>query len=241
MADGEGGVTSPPANESTEGLGAVDADASKGNEGSEGLGAAWHDSIENEALKTAAEGFESRDKMLEALGAKDKGKDKGKDGAEGAPESYTDFTLPEGVKVNEELIGPFHELGQKHGLAQEAMQDMINLQIESAKADQEAHTKAFVDLKAGWLDTVKKDPEIGGQRFDETLELGKKAMQEFAPPEMGQILREYGLGVHPAIMKFARNVGAALAEDGVLSGGGGTSGERGAAERMFGGTMGKKS
>lgn len=171
-------------------------------------------------------------------GAKDgdKGDDKGgKEGdgntdADKTPIEYTDFTVPDGMQIDDALLGQFKPIAQELGLNQDQAQKFVSMYAEKVNADQ----KAWADQVASWADESRSDTEFGGAKFDENLGTAIKAVQAFGSPKMLDLLNTTGLGNHPEMLRFCLRVGAALGEDKTLTPGAASSRQLSAAEVLYG-------
>lgn len=140
--------------------------------------------------------------------------------AEGAPAAqaaveYEAFSLPEGVTVDEEVLGEFKATAKELGLSQEGAQKLVELQGKVALKQQEA----MQNMKTQWAEASKTDKEFGGEALGENLSVAKKALEAFASPDLRTLLNESGLGNHPEVIRHFIRVGKAISEDGhVVSG-----------------------
>lgn len=134
------------------------------------------------------------------------------------PIEYTDFTLPEGVEVNAEVMSAFKEAAAGAKLSQEQAQGFVDMY---QKALNEASTKpyeAWRDTQKQWQDTIKADPEFGGAKLEaETLPAIARAIQQFTPNADAQkALRQAfsftGAGNNPEVIRFIARIGKTLAE-----------------------------
>lgn len=155
------------------------------------------------------------------------------------PEEYADFTLPDGMQMDAELLEDFKPLAKELGLSQEKAQKLVDLQ---AKAMQKMHTDRLAEyegLKAQWAKDTKADKEIGGDKgdqYDSNVEIAQRAMNTFATPELKQLLNEYGLGNHPELVRLMVRIGKGMKEDGIVMPGAGGSGEKKTVgDRLYGG------
>lgn len=133
-----------------------------------------------------------------------------KDAPKGAPEKYTDFTLPEGLKFEPKLLEAFHGIGKELGLSQEGAQKIVDLQAQSVKAEIEARLDSFNKQTAAWGEESKK---AFGTDFEKQFGLAAKAVERFGDADLKTLLRETGLGNHPAIIKAFNKIGALMSED----------------------------
>ena len=131
------------------------------------------------------------------------------------PAEYEPFTRPEGLGVDEELLGEFKAEAKRLNLSQEDAQKFVDLQAK-ALAKQ---TEQLANVRAQWAEQTKTDKEFGGEALSENLGVAKKALDTFATPELRKLLNESGLGNHPEVIRTFLRVGKAISEDGrVVSG-----------------------
>jgi hypothetical protein len=129
-----------------------------------------------------------------------------------APEAYQPFTLPEGVEVDAGLLETFGPVAKEAGLNQEAAQKLVDWFGGQVKAQQEQAQATA----AQWVDTVKKDPEVGGPQLAERLAVAAKGLEWAAgakAQEVRELLDATGLGNHPEFVRLFYRVGTAIAED----------------------------
>lgn len=148
---------------------------------------------------------------------------------QGAPEKYEDFKVPETLTVGENFLEDFHGIAKEFNLSQTGAQKLIDLQSKMADAQIEAWEKT----KADWLVDAKKDDEIGGQKFDDKVEVGKRALKEFGTDALLEVLDAYGLGNHPEVIRLVSRVGEALGDDTITSGKSAGGGDKTLAQRMY--------
>jgi hypothetical protein len=69
-----------------------------------------------------------------------------------------------------------------------------------------------------WVEQVKADKDIGGDKLDENLGIARKALDHFGTPELKDVLNASGLGNHPAVIKAFVKAGKAISEDTFVTG-----------------------
>lgn len=150
----------------------------------------------------------------------DKGKDSPADKPEkvGAPEEYEDFELPEGVEVNEEILGEFKPLAKELNLTQEQAQKLVSWQAEAAKTHEAGVNEYYANLMTEWQESVRSDKEIGGKAFDESVSYAKAALEAFGTAELMEVLETTGMGNHPEFVRVFARMGKAVKEDGIRVG-----------------------
>jgi hypothetical protein len=202
------------------------ADETKSDAGTQGAGSAGAD---GKTSQTSALGDEG------GAGGKVEGKVDAKgtaltDGAEGEKKdakgkgeekpAELKLKLPEGFDAKDATYGKFLAAATKGGLKPEVAQELLDVYVEQQKASVE---KALADHdaeQAEWRDLLKSDKEYGGEKYDASLALARKAMAKYATPAFRQFLRDSGLGNHPELFRFVRRVGAEMADDSIGTTGG---------------------
>lgn len=86
---------------------------------------------------------------------------------EGAPDKYTDFKLPEGLKLEPKILEEATAVFKGLNLSQEAAQSLVDFHAKQLQSVTEAPFKAVTDLKTNWESSLKstygKDIEPGGK------------------------------------------------------------------------------
>ena len=152
--------------------------------------------------------------------------------AVGAPEKYEAFTLPEGMQADPEAVASFEKMARAQNMNQEAAQEWVNMQVETHNRAVVAQEAEWVTMKNDWLAEAKADTEIGGQKFDASIALSHRALDQFGSPELDAVLERFGVGNHPEFIRFASKVGEAIGED-VIPPGRQVGAEKSLAQRMY--------
>lgn len=140
------------------------------------------------------------------------------DGDEGAPEKYEDFTVPEGMELNPEWTGSFNDLAKESNLSQAQAQKFIDLQTKIMQENNESLMGQWDKMRGEWLEKSQADKEIGGTKFQDATRRGALAVREFGDAELSEVMETFGLGNHPAVLRFLSRVGALVKEDSVHRG-----------------------
>lgn len=128
---------------------------------------------------------------------------------QGAPEKY-EFQMPEGVVVDDTTVEAFSEIAKELNMPQEAAQKILD-KVAPVMAQRQAETLA--SLSNSWIEGVRGDKEIGGDKLQQNLAVAKKAMDTFGTPELSALLNESRLGNHPEVIRFMLRAGKAISED----------------------------
>jgi hypothetical protein len=148
---------------------------------------------------------------------------------EGAPEKY-ELQTPEGMQFDDQVVGAFSEVAKDLGLSQEAAQKILD-KVGPVMAERQAETLTAASKE--WAEASKADKEFGGDKLNENLAVAKKAMDQFASPELRTLLNESALGNNPEVIRMFYRVGKAISEDGFVVGGNARNSEQSAAQRMY--------
>lgn len=133
------------------------------------------------------------------------------------------LTMPEGVKVDQELLDA---LGPKFAAKKLTTREAQELADEFTKIQQGRATKELEDWAKTldkWTDDAKSDQEIGGDKWDGTVASATRAVNKLGTPALKEYLNASGGGNHPELIRFMSKVGAMIREDNPASGGAGGS------------------
>ena len=160
----------------------------------------------------------------------EQGKDPQDDGKpQGAPEKY-EFATPEGMQFDDAVVGAFGEVAKDLNLSQEAAQKILD-KVGPVMAAQQ--NEALQAASTEWAEASKTDKEFGGDKLNENLAVAKKAMDQFASPELRALLNESALGNNPEVIRMFYRVGKAISEDGFVVGGNAKNSEQTTAQRLY--------
>lgn len=155
-------------------------------------------------------------------------------------EGYADFEFPEGTIVNETLLSGATAMFREDGLSQERAQEYVTMyatEINNERAAAEIALQEQADEQAAnWKKAVQTDPDIGGENLKKNLGISALGVKSVGTPELAQVLKDSGLGNHPAIVKAFYKVGLMFAEDEPGAGGqntGDSVGQKDIVERMY--------
>ena len=151
--------------------------------------------------------------------------------AEPAPLPVYEFKLPEGAQAENPQFKAFTtKLGELQNLskAEQAVvqkfgQEMIDMHIEDVKNIIEKQNKDnwdwYNNRNKEWLETAKKDPQIGGEQFDETVKTATQAISLYGgtkaqQAETAKLFQQTGVENHPALLRFLSNITKVAAKEG---------------------------
>lgn len=143
------------------------------------------------------------------------------------PESY-DLKMPDGLELDKAAADEFSAIAKELKLDQPTAQKLADVAAKMQQRQVEQHAK----LVESWVETVKTDKDIGGDKLDENLAVARKALEAFGTPELRDVLNATGFGNHPEIIKAFFKAGKAISEDGMVRGSAKT-GDSDPAKKLF--------
>ncbi len=135
---------------------------------------------------------------------------------EGAPETY-EFKASEGgdLDVDSGAVQAFSEVAKELNLTQEQAQSVLDKVAPALRQQNEDYIN---ELRSGWVEAVKSDPEIGGEQLQENLGKAVRVLDAYASPEFKSLLGETGLGDNPEMIRFLLRAHQDIGEDRFLTG-----------------------
>lgn len=213
-------TTAEPTPASTEGAAA---------EGTPDVGAAQATTEPSAAASVGAQGLSGQDPEPSASaqglsGEADEGGEAGEgDGnsfAEslGAPEgdySTEGIELPEGMTLDEGTMQQLGAVCREHGLSQKVFSSLVS---KMSPVLEQRQAERLEGLRRQFLEEGRKDPEMGGARWNATLSGARAAYRKFASEDAQKVLQVTGLDCHPAIIRMFRDIHSLISDDAAVRG-----------------------
>jgi len=122
----------------------------------------------------------------------------------------TEFSIPDGLKVDEKKMSSFKAVAKELGLTKEQAQKLVDMDSENIKAQE----KAFADMKESWkAETIKQLGDNAEQKIGEAA----AAFKRFGDDEFVKLMQDTGLENHPAVVRVFRAIGSKIAVDKTVS------------------------
>lgn len=151
------------------------------------------------------------------------------------PPVFDAFALPAGLTFKEGRIGEFTNLlgsfetetKADHAKVQALGQQLLDrhvAEMQGALAEAQRATAAERDARfTGWKDQFLQDPEIGGNRWQTTIDSAREFIRTHGGTEAQQaefraVMDETGVGNHPAFIRLLANAGVRMSEGRPLAG-----------------------
>lgn len=129
------------------------------------------------------------------------------------PEEYEDFTAPEGVSLDAEVLGSFKALAKETSLTQEHAQKYVDLAVNLVQKIQEQAVTEWKDKRQQWVDSLKSDPKYGGSKLNETIARAQRALKKFGSQDLISDLLSTGFKDNAGFIKMLANIDEAISED----------------------------
>lgn len=121
------------------------------------------------------------------------------------PTSY-DLKPTEGSFIETEDLERIVAHAKAQGLSQEEAKALL--------VDQEKQLAVRVERQAEkWREEAQNDKEIGGAKFNESVELAKRVVDKFGSPRLKAEMTRWGHGNHPEWVRVFASIGRHFADD----------------------------
>lgn len=150
---------------------------------------------------------------------------------EKAPDKY-DLKLPQDTLLDDASIKLIEDVARKNNMSNEKAQALIEEQSKQ-------YAQQVESWKSSWEKATRNDPEIGGNKFDESINFARRAIEKFDPDgKLKAELNRLGYGNHPEMVRAWAKVGRALADSEFTgsANSGGSGAPKSIAEQLYGGT-----
>jgi len=144
----------------------------------------------------------------------DKSKPAEADPADKVPEDGKyDLKMPEGVELDQALLDAVAPEFKASGLTTKQAQALTDKFIAIQQERETQRATEWETTKQGWVDQAKKDPEMGGAKWDETARVASGLVKRHGNDAFREYLNSSGAGNHPEMIRFMAKVGAMMSED----------------------------
>lgn len=150
------------------------------------------------------------------------------------PPKYEPFKVPEDVKLGDTELGEFTNLlaelelsgKAEHAVVQQFGEKAVNFHVNEVRKAVDAIHQHNIDTwektRTEWKESFLKDPEIGGNRFQTTVDAAQTFIRTHGgtpeqQTEFRQIMETSGLGNHPAMIRMLANAQLAMNEGRIVS------------------------
>lgn len=136
--------------------------------------------------------------------------------APAVPEKY-DFKLDEGSLLDAAYVEQFSQFAKEKKLTQDQAQEFLQREAQALNTFVQKQQQEFEKQQSQWVEQIKTDPEIGGEKFNQSIELAHRALKEFASDSFLKELETTGYGNHPELVRVFAKIGNLIKEDKIIS------------------------
>lgn len=144
------------------------------------------------------------------------------------PETY-DLKLPDGSQLRPTVLEKTAAYAKQRGLSNADAQELVNQQNQ-AVVD---HVEALQGQRDTWLEETKNDAEVGGDKFNENVEIAKRVVDRFGTEGFKKALVDTGLGNQVDVVKTFVAIGKAAKDDSFFQGAPAGPPQKTAAQKMY--------
>lgn len=128
------------------------------------------------------------------------------------PEKY-EFKLPEKSLLKPSQVDKIAAYAKEQGLSQDKAQALLERDNEALSSFVNEQNSDFENRKKAWVTEIHNDKELGGNNFNESIELSKRVIEKFGDAKFKEALNQTGLGNHPELVRFISRIGKIMAPD----------------------------
>lgn len=145
-----------------------------------------------------------------------------------------DVKTPDDMPIPDDMKAEITTFANENKLNKEQMQKLMDMGVKTQTKNLEFWDKT----KLEWRKQSENDPDIGGQKFEDSVRLANKMVRDFAGgekalEELQDDLQLLGLGNKRSFIKLMVNMGQHFTNAKLPGGGGGGEGERKSPEKIL--------
>lgn len=185
----------------------------------------YEETAEDKALKASeAQAEDETDKGEDSTGSDGEGDadgekdDEGEESEKGDDESYESLEKPEDSQLSEADIKSILDDAKKEGLSKTQAQARVDQADKVLKNFSSKITNSHQEKVKQWAADTKNDKEVGGDNYNKSVELAKRAAHRFGSKEFLQALNDTGFGNHPEVIRTFSRIGKLIADDEIVMG-----------------------
>lgn len=150
-----------------------------------------------------------------------------------APEKY-ELKIPDGSLLDAKAVEGIASFAKDQGLSQAQAEKLLMREHEAMSRFVESQNEQIRVQHESWKNSVKQDPEIGGDSFNKSVEAAKRVVTRFGSEAFIKQLTDTGLGNHPELVRFCARIGRAMLNDDFVKPGAQASTKKSAEEVLYG-------
>jgi len=145
-----------------------------------------------------------------------------------------ELKLPEGSLLEAGAVERVKTLAKERGLSQEQAQELLDREHQVLASYAEGQKATLTKTMNAWVEELKGDKEVGGEKFKESSELAKRVIRRFGTEAFLKDLNESGFGNHPELVRTFVRIGKAMSADSWVTPGAMPAPKKSLAEALYG-------
>lgn len=135
------------------------------------------------------------------------------------PEKY-ELNVPEGAPFEQAQVDEIAAYAKKQGLSNEQAQALVDRDVARVQSAHQEHVKLVQEHYARTLAEARADPEIGGDRWGETVQKAQRFLDKIGDKDLKQMLHDNpDISNSKAVLKaLRRGYELFMAEDSLVTG-----------------------
>jgi hypothetical protein len=152
------------------------------------------------------------------------------------PPDYSSLTLPEGLTVEDPILGAFLDAAKEKGQDPALVQSIVDSVAPKMMEALQAPYREWQNTQREWTAAIHSDPEIGGQNVAKVQAVVARMLDNpvFCDPDLRQVMDYTGAGNNPAVVRSLYRIASALTEGHPTAVGRPAPQPRSAAEVLYG-------
>jgi hypothetical protein len=130
-----------------------------------------------------------------------------------------ELKLPKDSLLSADHVKELADFAKANGIKPEIAQQMLETQSKAVAAHQAKLQAQHIAQVETWDKALTEDKEIGGEKIEANMDLGRRALERFGSKELIETLRSTGYNSFPPLVKFMVSIGKAMSEDRIAAGG----------------------
>lgn len=168
---------------------------------------------QNDTQGTPAEGNSAESEPEEqGIGAED---DNGEGAASEADYSTEGIELPEGVTLDDKVVGQLADVCKELKVSPEAFRAITSKMTPVLEA---RNAERIGEVRKQFLAQGRADKEMGGVNWDATKRSAGQAFKKFVDPETRALFVKVGLDCHPGVIRAFKRIQESVSDDVVVRG-----------------------
>lgn len=130
-----------------------------------------------------------------------------------------ELKLPKDSLLSADHVKELADFAKANGIKPEIAQQMLETQSKAVAAHQAKLQAQHIAQVETWDKELTADKDIGGEKIQANMDLGRRALEKFGSKELIEALRSTGYNSFPPLVKFMVQIGKAMGEDRIATGG----------------------